>query len=310
MDPPPSSPAPRRRFPWWGAIPALVPWIWFAVRDRNGVTDLVAVAIPGIGLVALVAAAVLLGLRRFVAGATALSLAGVCVVATAGPRLPARTASPEPGIEVVMDNVYRSGKRPALAAEAMVARGGDVVVLVEAGLSYFDHMTAIADRYPYSVVAGEQGVWSRWPIDLLVSPPGLPSDRVARVAVEADGARFVLYVVHLYNPLHETTFSEQAAMLDRLLGAIEDEDLPVVVAGDLNLSDRSAGYRQVEGAMVDAMRTGWWAASTFHSDAWRPLLLRIDHIFVPQDWCAADAAVFRVPGSDHEGIESTVGPCS
>jgi endonuclease/exonuclease/phosphatase (EEP) superfamily protein YafD len=39
------------------------------------------------------------------------------------------------------------------------------------------------------------------------------------------------------------------------------------------------------------------------------LLLRIDHVFVPGDWCADDGGRFPLTGSDHRGVKVTVGPC-
>ena len=66
-----------------------------------------------------------------------------------------------------------------------------------------------AQRYPYAARSGAQGVWSRWPVTSLTLPQGLPADRIARFAIDADGQRIVVYAVHLFNPLHETTISEQ-----------------------------------------------------------------------------------------------------
>ncbi len=144
---------------------------------------------------------------------------------------------------------------------------------------------------------------------MLPTPAPLPADRIARFAIDADGLRFVVYAVHLQNPLHQTTFPEQLQTIERLLAAIEAETDPVIMAGDLNLSDRSSGYRVITSSLHDAMRTGWWAASTYRYGFWRQLSLRIDHLFVPVEWCAVDAETFELPGSDHLGVEATVGPC-
>jgi endonuclease/exonuclease/phosphatase (EEP) superfamily protein YafD len=303
------TPRPRRAFPVWGLVPVLLPWLWFAIRDRNGPTDVVAVGMPGIGIIALVIGVIALGTRRLVVAATAGSVFLVCGVATIGPRLPQRTEAPSPGITVVSDNVFHTSRLPGRAALVMTGRAADVIVSVEMGGSYIAHMGDYSARYPYSVVVGQQGVWSRWPVRQLATPPGLPRDRIARVEVDADGLRFVVYAVHLLNPLHETSFGEQRALLGRLESAVDAETEPAIVAGDLNLSDRSAGYRILDGSMRDAMRTDGLAPNTYQYGAWRAFLLRIDHLFVPEEWCAADASTFRVPGSDHRGIQSTIGPC-
>ena len=64
------------------------------------------------------------------------------------------------------------------------------------------------------------------------------------------------------------------------------------------------------GAMQDAMRAGSIPGSTYDGGlvadavpAHRPRL------HPAQDWCATDGSTFAVPGSDHHGIQVTVGPC-
>jgi endonuclease/exonuclease/phosphatase (EEP) superfamily protein YafD len=300
----------RRRFPWWGAVPIAAPWAWFAVRDTNGAADLIAMALPAVGVASLLAALVFLGFRRLVLGTTAASLALVCLVATVGPRLPQRTGPPAHPIEIVSDNVFRAGEKPWLTAKAMIAQDADVMVSLEMGRSFWESFGRHADAYPYAVDDGEQGIRSRWPTERLPTPDGLPEGRVTRAALDADGLRVIVYAVHLFNPLHETTFSAQAAMVERLIASVETETDPAIVVGDLNMPDRSAGYRKIDSAMRDAMRTGWWAGNTYQQGLWRVLMLRIDHLFVPTAWCATDAFTFAVPGSDHRGIGATVGPCA
>jgi endonuclease/exonuclease/phosphatase (EEP) superfamily protein YafD len=119
----------------------------------------------------------------------------------------------------------------------------------------------------------------------------------------------VLHVIHAPNPLYQTTFEEQERFAADLVRQADAEVLPAVVVGDLNLTDRAEGYRTLASSLRDAMRAGSWPADTYRLSVWRLLLLRIDHLFVPTDWCAADPVTFDIPGSDHRGIEATIGPC-
>jgi endonuclease/exonuclease/phosphatase (EEP) superfamily protein YafD len=305
----------RRGIPWWTWLLAALPWAWFLVRNGDGAADLVAVAMPAIGALALAAGVFLMWRRLRVAALVAASVTLLALVVTVLPRLPQPTASPVDPVDLVSANVFRFSRWPGRAAALMTSLGADVVVSVEMGSSYQRHLTQDAGGYPYSVKADEQEVLSVFPLRRLPTPAGLPADRVLRVRVDRDGGPFVLYAVHLPNPLHETTFAAQRALVTRLSASVNAEDLPSVVAGDLNLSDRIAAYRLLDDSMRDAMRAqAWppaaaWPSSTYLAGLWRALLLRIDHVFVPRDWCARNPGTFRVPGSDHLGLQVEVGPC-
>jgi endonuclease/exonuclease/phosphatase (EEP) superfamily protein YafD len=95
---------------------------------------------------------------------------------------------------------------------------------------------------------------------------------------------------------------------EALLGSARRESAPVVLVGDFNSSDRGRGYRRVTTRFRDAMRSRW-AGPTYTALLWRPFLLRIDHVFVPRDWCSAKPEQFTVQGSDHRGVAVDVGPC-
>jgi endonuclease/exonuclease/phosphatase (EEP) superfamily protein YafD len=306
----------RRRIAWWTWLLAALPWAWFLVRNRDGAVDLVAVAMPAIGVLGLAAGVFLMwrGLRP--AALVAASLTLLALVVAVLPRIPQPTASPLDPVVLVSANVFQFSRWPGRAAALMTSRGADVIVSEEMGTSYRRHLMQDAQGYPYRVGADEQEVLSVFPIRRLPTPAGLPGDRIMRVRVDRVGAPFVLYAVHLPNPLHETTFSTQHALVTRLLAAVGAETLPTVVAGDFNLSDRTSGYRLLDGEMRDAMRAqAWppwtaWPASTYVAGLWPALLLRIDHVFVPADWCARDPATFGVPGSDHRGLQVSIGPCA
>jgi endonuclease/exonuclease/phosphatase (EEP) superfamily protein YafD len=308
--------APRRRIRWWGWALAALPWLWFAIWNRDGLVDQLAVALPVIGAVALALALLLLARRLRLGALVAASVVAVCLVATVLPRIPQATGAPRRPIDLVSANVFEYSQWPGRAAATMASRGADVIVSVEIGRSYWRHLADYAPRYPYGIASGAQGVRSKYPLTFLPLPAGLPADRMLRVRIDRPGAPFVIYAVHLLNPLHETTFADQREVVRRLIAAADDEPIPAVIAGDLNLSDRIGSYRMLDGSMRDAMRAqAWpprtaWTASTYLAGIWRLLMLRIDHVFMPEDWCARDPATFGVPGSDHAGLQVQIGPCT
>jgi endonuclease/exonuclease/phosphatase (EEP) superfamily protein YafD len=307
---------PRRRIPWWGWVLVALPWLWFAIWNHDGVVDRVAVALPWIGAVAFVLALLLLAARLRAAALVAVSVMAVCVLATVLPRIPQPTGAPRRPIDLVSANVFEYSRWPGRAAAVMASRGADVIVSVEIGRSYWRHLADYAQRYPYAIASGAQGIRSRYPVTFLPLPDGLPADRMLRVRIDRPGAPFVIYAVHLLNPLHETSFSAQREVVSRLIAAAQEERIPAVIAGDLNLADRIGTYRMLDASMRDAMRAqAWpprtaWPASTYVAGAWRLLMLRIDHVFVPDDWCARDPTTFGVPGSDHLGLQVRIGACA
>jgi endonuclease/exonuclease/phosphatase (EEP) superfamily protein YafD len=126
--------------------------------------------------------------------------------------------------------------------------------------------------------------------------------------IRAPAGQVVLYAVHALNPAYEYPFAQQLDFVDRVRRAALAETMPIVLAGDFNLSDRELGYRELAGSFRDAARAGW-AGNTFDQGLWRLFFLRIDYVFVDRSWCAADAHRVDVPGSDHEAVGVTVGPC-
>ena len=93
--------------------------------------------------------------------------------------------------------------------------------------------------------------------------------------------------------------------------AIAEEELPVVVLGDLNVVDRGAAFSNLSDGMTDAMRTDRQAGPTRSADLWHTLLqLRIDHLLISSELCAASADSQRVLFSDHTPIHADIGPCS
>ena len=290
------------------AAVVIAPWAWFLVRDLGGDVDILAVALPAIGVIALMSLGLVAALRRrLLPLAAGVSIFAVCALSTIGPRIPRRDPPPVDPVRIAMANVYEANAEPGRAVAAMAAQEPDVLVAVEMRQDVWQRLEA-GTSLPYGVTQGELGVRARYPLALLPAG-GLARWRLIRVRVDAP-TPFVLYVTHADNPFHDaTSFSDQRRFVRDIVRAAASEEGPVVVVGDFNMSDRSENYRIMDGAFVDAMREDHAPGSTYFGGLWPLLLVRIDHAFVSRGWCAADGATFVVPGSDHRGIEVAVGPC-
>lgn len=298
------------RAPWLGwVVPvalAAAPWSWFAIRDLGSIMDAVAVGLP-VG--AIVTAAVAFGVamlsERMRFALVSLSLVVFTIVVVVAPRLPQRSAAPTKPFLLLSANTFDDNPVPGSAVRTLLAQHADVVVAVE---TMPPIAMAIAHAYPDDHRQDRLGVYSTWPVHAMPPIDGVPAASAMRVEVLRPGAPFVLYAIHLPNPLHEVSFSAHAAMVDGLLAAATREDLPVVLAGDFNMSDRSTSYRALDAALRDAMRSSF-ADSTYDHDLWVLLQLRIDHVFVSQELCAGAARTLSLPGSDHDGVAVSIGAC-
>jgi len=233
----------------------------------------------------------------------------------AGPWRPQGTPPPVRGLWIVSANVSSRNRTQDRAVAQALAQHGDLVLLIEAGKARFspppEYATVI--RPPDS----SQVVVSRFPARLLDRPKQWPNDfRAHRLEIDAPTGRVVVYLAHLVRPhlgpkrLLKVGRQMRAQQQERdaLAVAARSETVPVILAGDFNTSDRSHGYRRLHDHFRDAMRAHW-AGPTYIGGLWRPFLLRIDHVFVPKDWCAVHPKRFGLHGSDHRGVAVTVGPC-
>ena len=302
---------------WVGAgVVALVPWSWFVVRNLTLLLDLVATGLPVLYSLAALGIAIYAAVRKrrlLFVGAVSWLLAGTAAVV--GPWRPQSVPPPVQGFRVVSANVNSDNRTIDRAVADALAQGGDVVLLIEAGKARLapppEYTTVIRPRYSSQVIL------SRFPARLLDKPAGWPNDfRAHRLEVDAPTGRIIIYLAHLKRPhlgpgriiRARSQLEAQRREREALLKSARAEAVPVVVAGDFNTSDRSRPYRRITGRFRDAMRARW-GGPTYVKTALRPFLLRIDHIFIPRDWCSARPERFTLHGSDHRGVAVNIGPC-
>lgn len=288
---------------------AALAWSWFLVRNLGWIAEPFAVAFPLLALlgVSLSATFAIVGRtpRTLLVTTSILVLALVVVL---GPRVPLSTQAPLDPMRVVSANVFDGNHTPVDAARALARSDADVLVAVETGDNFAELLADLDRERPFEVLGPDIVVRSRYPMQVLPLPSSLPEQRAIRVLVERPAGSVILYAVHALNPAYESTFERQLDYVTRLSRAAKQETDPVVIAGDFNMSDRQLGYRRMTSVFRDAGRAGW-AQNTYDFSFWRALFLRIDYVFVERSWCTEDSGRVDVPGSDHEGVVTTVGPC-
>lgn len=226
-----------------------------------------------------------------------------------------------PTLRLLTTNVlYNNKQRDALAAH-ILAQQADVVLVQELGTdtaAVLDERLATA--YPYRLMQPTDswdglGLLSRYPL-AWAAPP---NQRIQEVDLAIGGHRLRVINTHPRAPQIKVrnirrlpvpqgfSTEERDAILATLLERIDAAPRPLVLAGDLNLSEREALYRALATRLDDGYaRVAWRLGHTFPATgdpegywAFAPLV-RIDYV-----WSSADLPARRVevrcdvPGADH-----------
>lgn len=298
-------------------VVAAMPWMWFAVRDAGPWMEVVAVTLPLLGVASIGGAALLATLGRSRLARTLLiSTAGMALVACVIPRLPGSEPASRIDLTVASANLTGDNARSGDDVGDLLDLDPDILVLLEANVHAARRFDDVEGQLPNAILAPLRGksrvaVFSRYAIELIEPPESVATPRIVAVRVDAPEP-FTLIAAHLPRPWFSTSLSE-ATPKDRQARVVELADWlatlegRVVLAGDLNSTDRGIGYRTLleTGNLVDAMRVEW--ASTT-STKWWPLLLRIDHVLV-RGLCPVTSFNRALPGSDHRAIVAQLGAC-
>jgi len=297
------------------ALVAAAPWLWFAVRDLALVDQLldgVAIAMPLVLYCSIPMLAFAAILRRKLLVCGAMSLAAVALASIVAPWIPEAMATPVLPFRLVSANVFGGNADKPDFAKELIALDADVVITLES-LSGAHELLSVA--YPHTVAPRQpEGIGVYTGFAVLSATRPVEGVGVLRIVLDAPGGAIALYAAHLSRAWvtgggkNDVVFFRHRAIVEHLLDSIRQDPLPTVLAGDLNMSDRTSKYRAVRSTLRDAMLVRW-AGPTSRKLLFRPLLLRIDHIFVPKQWCAKDARRIELTGSDHDAVTATIGPC-
>lgn len=259
------------------------------------------------GALLLLVLAVLARDWRLVLPAVILAAVNVTLVMAALPGAAAHAAADSPRfLRVATFNLWRGNDHMAKVIKFLAETDADAVVLQEATKPDLARLhPALQSRYPFSV--GDWGIviFSKNPIlaDGRLDRPGYPpwiSLMLRWVRLDVNGTEFELAGVHLVRPFYPELQQQDIAAL---IAFVQARSLPLVMAGDFNLSPWTEKLQRFERSS-DLRRY-----NTFHF-TWPmargnvPLLplVAIDHVFASPRF--AKIAVTAGPrlGSDHRPI--------
>jgi endonuclease/exonuclease/phosphatase (EEP) superfamily protein YafD len=292
----------------WAALAAGVPWLWFLVRDLGSVTQLVALALPVLVLAAFVGLAIsALDERKLSSLLVAVSVAGFGWVTILGPRSALPAPPPIDPIRIASITLDGSTLDSSAIVGSIARQRADIAVVVEPSKKARAVLLR-ADRFPYTLTSGQFVVLSSIPVSELPLPKGLPSDLVVRLQVDRLDGSFIVYAVRAGTSPLDAAQNDPIGV-DRLRNAARNERLPVVLAGDFGIADRSREYRTLTDSFRDAMRSGSRAATTASTFPWSFLFVRTVYVLTSPDWCAGAGSTFDVADAPTVGVTAAVGLC-
>ncbi|MCC6628179.1 MAG: endonuclease/exonuclease/phosphatase family protein [Chloroflexi bacterium] len=244
-------------------------------------------------------------------------VAGLLVVDVAGRGLPPSPTTAAPvdtgmGLTVLTYNLGNGLTEPARLAAMLRESGADIVGLQEVTAATAAALaTNLADRYPHQAVSGDgipgKAVLSRYPIVTVTSLDLAPGRPDLRADIDVDGRPLTVSVAHPAPPrLHAggIGITDATRRQREQLTALATTGTPVLLLGDLNLTDRHAAYHRLTAAgLTDAFAAaGTGPGFTMPARLGpAPLLpfMRIDYIWHTGHLTTRAAWVGPDAGSDH-----------
>lgn len=317
---------------------ALAPWTWFIWRTWHGVLELAAIGLP-----AICATLFLISLRFGIVGrdwrallptVSMLILFFVAVVQPSSAAPSGEIAGPT--ARILSANLESNWFSDNDFYWHLETNPSDIVVASE---MQQPHRTMLRDRFAYYVddvipapelrVEPEPGdnsyrrfgfpsigVYSNYPLTMLEDTTGIEDGLPGfRVRVEMPDGPVILYALHVPKPsfrdgLYQVDFTTHRNMARLISEAASQEELPVVVAGDLNMTDRGVGYQSfLSAGLHDGMRATTAPPTSNKGFLWDLLRLRIDHILVDDSLCTESPSSDIVRFTDHRIIGVEFGPC-
>jgi endonuclease/exonuclease/phosphatase (EEP) superfamily protein YafD len=235
------------------------------------------------------------------------------------PRLPVR--STHPTFTVMTYNVFRWNERVDRCLAEIARHDPDILSLHELeGPMAQSLVQRLSDRYPHFRLEPGRGLFSRYPIveyEAFRLGPGR-AHWAQQAVLEADGRRVTVLNVHARYPpllgLHPWGLplgipvrfanEERDADVRALISRLNRLDGPLIVVGDLNLTDQQAMYPALTEVLHDAHReSGWGMGFTYARYPRIGLALwRIDYILHSPDLVALRTVVGKYGGSDHRPV--------
>jgi vancomycin resistance protein VanJ len=239
---------------------------------------------------------------------------------------PANISDSPLSVKVFSANFGWHTKSPQALVDLIKSEKPDLICLQEINEDDTEAVfSKLAALYPHHRGRGYHVMLSRYPIRSFQGLHlGGGNEPQERAIIEMNGQDVVLYNISntppwirqqkilpfLTIPVYD--YPERPAQIKDLVRRLQKETLPVIAAGDFNLTEQSQDYHNLRAVMRDAFRTAGWGLGFTWPHGWALNLLnqklngelnfplvRLDYVWYSQHWGAKSAKVLPAIGSEH-----------
>jgi endonuclease/exonuclease/phosphatase family metal-dependent hydrolase len=237
------------------------------------------------------------------------------------PRFLPRSIENAQGQELVLlsYNLYAGNHNYSSLDTILSEADADIVSLQEVNWETANWLEATwTDEYPYYVRYVRQHgmsqytgrfLLSRYPITdyEIVNSVGIDTKLYIRAELDVLGQALTVYNIHMPPPSYRyfNTFNRSESVTRLLTAAKNDET--VILMGDFNMTDQSEDYRRMSSAYQDVFVESATGLGTsfpngrryFDALPFLPSMIRIDYMFLSEDFAPQESRVLREGASDH-----------
>jgi endonuclease/exonuclease/phosphatase (EEP) superfamily protein YafD len=211
-----------------------------------------------------------------------------------------------PGVKLLVSNVYYANRESRRLLDLVAEEDPDVAGLIEVNQRWLNELSELRARYPYRYAVPDErfvglALYSRLPLASARTEHFGGSTPAIVVTLGTASGDLVLVLAHPTPPISASVIQRRNEQVRALAEFVRDAAVPVVIAGDLNMTMWNPGYRPLaETAGLSNARAGRGVGPTWPS-FWR-LGVPIDHVLATDDVEFRNFRVLRDIGSDHRPI--------
>jgi len=239
---------------------------------------------------------------------------------------PINITNSQPSIKVLSHNLSWYKTQSPTLLKLIHQQKPDIIFLQEIVQKHTERaFTWLKTDYPYQIATPPVGILSKYPIlSSEILHLGNHPETQQRATIKFNQQEIVIYNMQATGPWFKKykilpfvripvyKYAKRAPEIQDLVERVQQETLPVIVAGDFNMTDETQDYDRVQKVMQDSFRKsgfgfgftwphGWPLKFLVKRSNWKlnyPVF-RIDYIWYSKHWGAKSSSVLEATESDH-----------